>query len=513
MENEVDFRNLKYVLYARKSSDDPERQIRSVPDQINECKQLAARLGLTVVKILEETKSAKSPHQRPIFTQMLKDLKVGVYDAILAWNPDRLARNMLEGGTLIDMVDQEQIKDLKFVTHHFTSDANGKMLLGMAFVLSKQYSDKLSQDVTRGVRSRLTKEGKTPIPKHGYINEGGSYNPDGKNHELICEAFHRRKTGESIESITEYLNRNGYYRMIKKTGRKIRMSKQMLSDIFRESFYYGVLVQANQQVDLRALYGFKPAVSEEDYFTIQSLSYHRMKPSKPHRDRFYPLRMMVFCTFCQQSMRVAPSTGGSGKKLLYYRCDNADCARKKRSIRAKIIFDFIYDFLKEGLNLTEKEYNEYYENMTKLTDQNRQKIRAGLHNRQGLLKMIKSEIKERSLRITKLDPESRPYRENMDRIAGLEEEEKDLTDDITKLEKQLRTPEEDQLSIEQFLNLSKNASIIVQSADERAKDIICRQIFLNFFVDESKVASYQLKEPFDTMLKHRKILSSRGQRI
>ena len=148
MENEVDFRNLKYVLYARKSSDDPERQIPSLPDQINECKQLAARLGLTVVKILEETKSAKSPHQRPIFTQMLKDLKVGVYDAILAWNPDRLARNMLEGGTLIDMVDQEQIKDLKFVTHHFTSDANGKMLLGMAFVLSKQYSDKLSQDVT-----------------------------------------------------------------------------------------------------------------------------------------------------------------------------------------------------------------------------------------------------------------------------------------------------------------------------------------------------------------------------
>ena len=150
--------------------------------------------------------------------------------------------------------------------------------------------------------------------------------------------------------------------------------------------------------------------------------------------------------------------------------------------------------------------------MTMLTDQNRQKIRAELHNRQGLLKVIKAEIKERSLQITKLDPESRPYRENMDRITGLEGEEKDLTGDITKLEKQLRTPEEDQLTIEQFLNLSKNASIIVQSADERAKDIICRQIFLNFFVDESKVASYQLKEPFATLLKHRKILTGRDLR-
>lgn len=96
---------------------------------------LAARLGLRVVKILEETQSAKKPHRRPIFTQMLKDIRAGVYNAILAWNPDRLARNMLEGGTLIDMIDTYVIKDLKFCTHHFTRDANGKMLLGMAFVI------------------------------------------------------------------------------------------------------------------------------------------------------------------------------------------------------------------------------------------------------------------------------------------------------------------------------------------------------------------------------------------
>ena len=117
-----------------------------------------------------EEKSAKSPNNRPLFRQMIKDIRAGKYDGILAWNPDRLARNMLEAGTIIDMIDQGVIKDLKFVTHYFTKDANGKMLLGMAFVLSKQYSDKLSQDVTRGVRSRFSKGGKTPTPKHGYLN-------------------------------------------------------------------------------------------------------------------------------------------------------------------------------------------------------------------------------------------------------------------------------------------------------------------------------------------------------
>jgi len=77
---------------------------------------------------------------------------------------------MLEGGMMIDFIDQDVITDLNYKTHHFTKVANGKMLVGMTLVLSKQYSDKLSQDVTRGVRHRLTTEGKTSIPKYGYIN-------------------------------------------------------------------------------------------------------------------------------------------------------------------------------------------------------------------------------------------------------------------------------------------------------------------------------------------------------
>src|SRR3990172_9689116 len=187
-ENVIDFTKLKYVLYARKSTVDESRQIRSIPDQIAECEQLARRLGLNVVEVLEESQSAKKPNLRPVFRQMLTNLKKGIYDAILAWNPDRLARNMLEGGEIIDMIDQDQIKDLKFVTHYFTKDANCKMLLGMAFVLSKQYSDDLSQKVERGVKSRFT-EGKTPTPKYGYINEKGIYEPDGKNFKLMSEAW------------------------------------------------------------------------------------------------------------------------------------------------------------------------------------------------------------------------------------------------------------------------------------------------------------------------------------
>jgi len=59
------------------------------------------------------------------------------------------------------------------------------------------------------------------------------------------------------------------------------------------------------------------------------------------------------------------------------------------------------------------------------------------------------------------------------------------------------------MSLEQFANLSKNAVTTIQSADAVGKDMICRQIFENWIVDEENVASYQLKEPFTTLLKQR----------
>ncbi len=517
-EQELDVTKLKYVLYARKSTDDPERQATSIPDQIAECQKLAHNKGLHIIDTLKESKSAKFPNNRPVFNQMLKDIRSSKFDGILAWNPDRLARNMLEAGTIIDMIDQGVIKDLKFVTHYFTKDANGKMLLGMAFVLSKQYSDKLSQDVTRGVRSRFSKSGKTPTPKHGYLNENGVYKPDDEikengysNFDLIGEAWQMRKRGDSIETITEYLNGQKYYRMMKKEGnRKVDMDKRILSEIFHDSFYYGVLVQANQKVDLRELYpDFVPAVSEDDYWVVQQLTYRKFKPSKSHKAVFYPLRLMVLCSHCNKSMVVAPSTSERGKKYLYYRCDNKDCVRKPKSIRAKVIFNFIYDLLKDGLNFTEKEYKEYYENLMAITDEEQQVTRAELHNKQGLLKHTKHEITDLSLNLAHL-PEGRAKEEALNKVSSLEEQEIELEGQINNLEKLIRDPQLDQLSIEQFLNLSKNASLIVQSADERVKDIICRQIFLNLTVDEKKVLSYQAKEPFATLIKQRQQRTSRG---
>lgn len=519
MDIELDITTLRYVLYVRKSTTDESRQVRSIDDQIKDCMALAKRLSLQVVAVIKEEKSAKKPHQRPQFRQMLKDLKAKKYDGILAWNPDRLARNMLEGGEIINMIDEDEIADLKFVTHYFTKDANGKMLLGMAFVLSKQYSDDLSQKVTRGNR-RSFEEGKAWSPKHGYIlDENHQYRPDGKNFDLICESWKMRKDSESLEKIAKYMNDNGYARVVKKSKAKIRMTADILStQVFVNPFYYGILIseKTGNQVDLREQYDFVPATDEETYRMVQDLYRNRSKPYDRRRTTFYPLKMMILCGYCQRPMYAAPSRSEHSGVYLNYRCDNKDCIRNdkskniKKTTRAIIIFKFIYQLLAESLHLTEEDYNQYYEDMTAIATQQREKLLLLRNSKQTILNNISREIKERSLQVGKYELDSRIAKENSAYIAKLEQEEEDVTQELATIKEQIGNPEEEALTLEDFLNLAKNAAKAVKMGDPIVKDRICRILFLNLTVDEEKVLSFQAKPPFDRVLKMPSFASGRG---
>ncbi|MCA9340334.1 MAG: recombinase family protein [Candidatus Saccharibacteria bacterium] len=139
-------------------------------------------------------------------------MKDGKIDGIIAWHPDRLARNMVEAGKIIDMLDKELLRDLKFHSHAFDNSSNGKMMLSMLFVFAKHYSDDLSDKVKRGVRNRAGEGKSGGTPKHGYKQVQGIYSVDthNNNHELIKTAWHMRAEGTALPEIAKYLNDNQY---------------------------------------------------------------------------------------------------------------------------------------------------------------------------------------------------------------------------------------------------------------------------------------------------------------
>src|SRR5271154_338634 len=84
---------VRFCLYARKSSESEERQVLSIDSQIKEMLQLAEREGLNVVEMRRESHSAKSTGERPVYNELLADIRKGRFSGILTWAPDRLSRN------------------------------------------------------------------------------------------------------------------------------------------------------------------------------------------------------------------------------------------------------------------------------------------------------------------------------------------------------------------------------------------------------------------------------------
>ena len=67
-ENKTTNQTKKFFIYARKSTDSEDRQVRSIQDQIAELKELARKENLAFVDILVEKQTAKKPSKKVIHT-------------------------------------------------------------------------------------------------------------------------------------------------------------------------------------------------------------------------------------------------------------------------------------------------------------------------------------------------------------------------------------------------------------------------------------------------------------
>lgn len=120
---------VKYVLYARKSTESDERQIMSIDSQILEMMRIAEREKLEIIDVRRESHSAKDSGQRPVFNEIIADMKLGRFNGILTWAPDRLSRNAGDLGSLVDLMDQKVLAEIRTYGQRFINSPNEKFLL------------------------------------------------------------------------------------------------------------------------------------------------------------------------------------------------------------------------------------------------------------------------------------------------------------------------------------------------------------------------------------------------
>lgn len=374
-----------YVIYLRKSTDDEAKQVRSIDDQRDECVALARQLGIDPkrVTILEESASAKKSGNRPIFNKMLHDFQTGKYHGLISWSPDRISRNMKEAGEVIEMIDEEVIQDLRFRTYHFDNTPNGKMMLGILFATSKQYSDKLAVDVKRGTDGNI-KDGKyNGVVKKGYyVDETtGYFMPDDYHWGILRRAVDMRLSEKkSNVEIAEFLNdaklavrkdQNSELKLIK-------MTKNMVGDFFDDSFYCGLYQYGNNITNLTELYNFAPLITPDEYVMLNSdvaKDFGKKPTVKTNRNKqldYGLLRHKVICDYCDELMRFQSITikrgKNAGKHVISFSCSNVNCVRRNkdkqkrmgikpaRSIRAKYVLSAIEWTLRNATKKSEEAY-------------------------------------------------------------------------------------------------------------------------------------------------------------
>ena len=228
--------SLRFFLYVRKSTDVEDKQVLSIDAQINELREFAAREGIKIVAELIEKQSAKSPG-RPVFDAMLGRLEAGEAEGILAWHPDRLARNSVDGGRIIYMLDTGKIKTLKFPRSWFENTPQGKLMLHNDFGFSKYYVDSLSENTKRGLREKIRRGEYPGIAPLGYLNDYRTKRIiiDRARAPLVREAFERYATAtETLDSLRSFFAQRG---IVSNTGHALM--RATVSGMLSNPFYYG----------------------------------------------------------------------------------------------------------------------------------------------------------------------------------------------------------------------------------------------------------------------------------
>jgi len=280
--------NERYFLYARKSTDDKDRQVRSIEDQISELRQIAERDSLIVVEELLEKQTAKKPG-RPIFNAMIDRIEAGEATGILAWHADRLARNSLDGGRIIYLFDTKKLRRLQFYGGWVENTPQGKMLLNTEFGFSKYYIDSLSENVKRGHRAKVARGECPSLASVGYLNDHRTKQivVDRDRAPIIREAYKRYAAGrETIDSLRQFFGDRGILTQGNKRwkGGKL-ISRTAISVILTNPIYYGhfrwsgeVHQGSHEPIITKALFDKAQEVLEQRWRWSSAEKYRSPKP-------------------------------------------------------------------------------------------------------------------------------------------------------------------------------------------------------------------------------------------
>lgn len=321
----------KYVIYARKSTESEDRQVLSIDSQINELKAVAARFGIEVSCVLQESMSAKAPG-RPIFNKLMEDVEAGRIAGILCWKLDRLARNPVDGGRIIWCIKNNRLRILT-PGQGYSAEEDNTILMYVEFGMAQKYIDDLGKNVRRGNKTKLEMgwlPGSAPL---GYINKLDDHTivPDPERFDLVRKMWDLLLTGAySPQQIREIANNQWGFRTRKTKrmgGRPIAQSS--VYRLFKNPFYYGMINRLSEGERGSFQGSHQAMITEEEFWQAQRILGN---PAPRPKSKEFSFTGYIRCGECGCMITAEEKVKKSGRHYTYYRCtkkkEDVACSQK-----------------------------------------------------------------------------------------------------------------------------------------------------------------------------------------
>ena len=473
---------MKYILYCRKSQESEDRQVQSLDAQERELKEKASMLGIEIVAVYHESMSAKSLG-RPVFAQVIQDIQTGKADSILCWKLDRLARNFIDAGQIIDMLQKSEIKCIQTYERQYLPQDNVLMMaveLGMA----NQYSRDLSENVKRGNRQKLMEGGWPGSAPFGYRNNKADktlyVDPDhGKHVQMIYRYY---STGlYSFGQLAKKLYEVG---LRSKSGN--RVYKGQIQKVLNNTFYHGVIKHNGKHYEGK----YEHLVTKELFDQCQLVMNRGSKPRRKKHN--FPLAGLLSCAECGCAI-----TAQIQKGYHYYHCTNGKghCTQKPNYMREELLDKQLVSVF-DQISFDDELIELLYESALERLEHEGVINHRALSDAQSKLTSLKT--KENRLldayvagSIDKDIYEVRQEEIKKERIS--------LTQNLANLEQNNEDPKS---TIERTRNLfraSNRAKSEYLSADSERKREVAYRLLSNALVKDKTMANIKLKSPYDIL--------------
>ena len=313
---------IKYCLYARKSTEQEDKQALSIESQVKEMISLAEREGLEIVEIKRESHSSKEVGQRPVYNELINEIRQGKFNGILTWAPDRLSRNAGDLGSVVDLMDQKLLHEIRTYGQKFTNNPNEKFLLMILGSQAKLENDNKMVNVKRGLRARCEMGLWPSVPPTGYLSHSDRNKKcevvlDEQRYTVIKQMFEKvAHDGWSGRKLFKWLAED--IRFKTKHGKPLTLSNVYI--ILKSTFYYGEF-EYPKGGGQWYVGKHQPIITKDLYNQVQN---KLTSESVRVQDKEFAFTKMITCGLCRSGItadeKFKKLKDGTTNRYVYYGC-------------------------------------------------------------------------------------------------------------------------------------------------------------------------------------------------